>query len=103
MAHYLLIYRSDPATMAARPEPTPEQMQEMSAAWLGWRDGIGAALVDFGDPTVPVSEGADPTVGGYSLIEAESKDEALGLLAGHPHTAMGGKIDVYEVTPFPMG
>lgn len=103
MAHYLLLYRSDPAAMAAMPQPTPEQMEEMNAAWLGWRDRAGAAIVDFGNPTSPVSEGADASVGGYSLVEAESKDAALALLAGHPHAAMGGTIDVYEVTPFAMG
>jgi hypothetical protein len=102
MAHYLLIYRADPAARAAMPEPTPEQMQQMTDAWMAWRDRIGASLVDFGDPTVPVSAGADPTVGGYSLVEADSHEAALGLIAGHPHAAMGGTIDVYEVTPFAM-
>ena len=99
MTHYLLIYRADPAAM---PQPTPEQMQEMSAAWFGWRNRVGSALVDFGDPTAPVAD-ADPTVGGYSIVAADSHDAALALLAGHPHTAMGGRIDVYEVTPFAMG
>ena len=103
MSHYLLIYRADPAAMAAMPQPTPEQMEQMSAAWFGWRDRVGSAMVDFGDPTVPVNADADPTVGGYSLVEADSHDAALALLDGHPHTAMGGRIDVYEVTPFAMG
>ena len=75
---------------------------KMTAAWLGWRDRVGSAMVDFGDPTAPVSPGADPTVGGYSIVEADSHDAALALLAGHPHTAMGGTVDVYEVTPFAM-
>lgn len=103
MAHYLLIYRADPEAMASMPQPTPEQMQQMTDAWMGWRDRVGAAMVDFGDPTVPASAGADPTVGGYSIVEADSHEHAQSLIAGHPHAAMGGRIDVYEVTPFPMG
>jgi hypothetical protein len=60
-------------------------------------------LVDVGNPTAPVSADADPTVGGYSIVEADSHDAALALLAGHPHTAMGGLIYVFEVTPFTVG
>ncbi len=102
MARYLLIYRADPAARAAMPDPTPEQAQEMGAAWMGWRDRIGDALVDFGDPTSAVGD-ADPSVGGYSIVQAGSSDAAVALLDGHPHAAMGGTIDVYELTPFPMG
>lgn len=102
MANYLLIYRADPAATASMPQPTPEQAQQMADAWFGWRDRVGSAMVDFGNPTAAVSEGADPTVGGYSIVEADGHDAALALLDGHPHAAMGGRIDVYEVTPFGM-
>lgn len=103
MPNYLLIYRADPAAMAAMPEPTTAQMEEMAAAWYGWRDRLGTAMVDFGDPTVPASAGADPSVGGYSVIRADDHAAAEALLDGHPHRAMGGQIDVYEVRPFIVG
>lgn len=103
MSHYLLIYRADPAAMAAMPKPTPAQLEEMAASWYGWRDRLGTALVDFGDPTVPASPGADPSVGGYSVIVADDVAAAEALLDGHPHRAMGGRIDVYEVRPFMVG
>ena len=48
-----------------------------------------------------VSTGADRSVGGYSLIEAQDADSVESLLTGHPHRAMGGTIDVYELTPVP--
>lgn len=99
MTNYLLIYRVDPAAMAAMPEPTPEQAAEMTDAWNGWAARAGDAIVNFGDPTVPVSPGADPTVGGYSLLQADSYEAIATLLEGHPHTAMGGAIDVYETQP----
>ena len=99
MTNYLLIYRADPAAMAAMPEPTPEQGAEMMAAWNAWAERAGDAILDFGDPTAAVSPGADPTVGGYSLLQADSYDTIAGLLDGHPHIAMGGMIDVYERQP----
>ena len=51
MTNYLLIYRADPAAMAAMPEPTPEQAAQMMDAWNGWAARAGDAIVDFGDPT----------------------------------------------------
>lgn len=101
MARYLLLYRADPEAMAAMPEPTPEQAEQMNAAWNAWAQQVGAGLIDFGAPTVAVSDGADRSVGGYSLIEAGSADAVESLLTGHPHRAMGGTIDVYELTPIP--
>ncbi|MDQ4212477.1 hypothetical protein [Microbacterium capsulatum] len=99
MTTYLLIYRADPAAMAAMPEPTPEQAAEMMSAWTGWAERAGDAIVNFGDPTAPVSPGADPTVGGYSLLQGDSYEAIAALLEGHPHKAMGGTIDVYETQP----
>lgn len=100
MTTYLLIYRADPAARAEMPEPTPEQGAEMMQAWMGWAGRVGDAMVDFGNPTAAVSPGADASVGGYSLVSADSYDGVTALLDGHPHTAMGGTIDVYEVQPY---
>jgi len=100
MTTYLLLYRADPAAMAAMPEPTPEQGAEMMKAWMDWSDRAGDAIVDLGNPTAAASPAADASVGGYSLVQADSYDEVAELLDGHPHTAMGGTIDVYEAQPF---
>ena len=74
MARYLLLYRADPEAMAAMPEPTPEQAEEMNAAWNAWAQQVGAGLLDFGAPTAAVSEGADRSVGGSTLLEADDAD-----------------------------
>ena len=101
MSTYLLLYRADPAAMAAMPEPTPEEGAAMNKAWSDWAARVGGGLVDFGNPTSPVSPDADASVGGYSLITADSYDDVAALLDGHPHAAMGGTIDVYELVPPP--
>jgi len=99
MSHYLLIYRADPADAAADAGPDGGDVGRVVRVAGPGRVSDGRLRY----PTVPVSADADPTVGGYSLVEADSHDAALALLADHPHTAMGGRIDVYEVTPFAMG
>ncbi|MFE4951913.1 hypothetical protein ACFQ9V_17565 [Leifsonia sp. NPDC056665] len=101
MTNFLLIYRIDPAHIGAMPQPTVEEGAQMMAAWKDWAFRAGGTIVDFGDPTVPVSPSADPTVGGYSVLQAESFAEITALLQGHPHIAMGGTIDVYETHPVP--
>jgi hypothetical protein len=99
MSTYLLLYRADPAAMAAMPQPTSEEGAAMMQAWNDWAARAGDAIIDFGNPTAAVSPGADASVGGYSLLRAESYDDIAALLHGHPHSAMGGTIDVYEAQP----
>ncbi len=101
MTRYLILYRSDPEAIASMPEQTPEQAAEMTAAWNGWAERTGRAIIDFGAPTVPRSPGADPGVGGYSILEFDSPEALDESLAGHPHIASGGTIDVFELQPIP--
>jgi len=100
MANYLLAYHG--GSMAE----TPEAMQAQMAAWGAWFGGLGAAVVDGGNPagawrTVAaggaVSEGggANP-VTGYSVIKADSMDEAVKLALGCPIVSNGGSVEVCE-------
>lgn len=99
MTQFLVLYRADPAAIAAMPEPTPEQFEQMNAAWSQWAAKAGAAIVDFGNPTKPASDGADASIGGYSILQADNLAALQQVLEGHPHTAMGGRIEVHEITP----
>lgn len=101
MTQFLVLYRADPEAMAAMPEPTPEQAEQMTAAWNNWAAKAGSAIVDFGNPTKPASSGADPSIGGYSLLQADDLAALQRVLEGHPHTAMGGQIEIFEITPIP--
>jgi hypothetical protein len=87
----------------------PESEEEGAAvmqAWNDWFGGLGAAVVDAGNPT-----GASATVGsdgsttpggganpvtGYSIIGADSLDAALVLAKSCPQLASGGTIEVVE-------
>lgn len=101
MARYLLIYRADPAIRATLTQPSADQAAAMNAAWTAWASSVGDGLVDFGAPSIPISAGADPWVGGYSIVEAEDRAAVMSLLATHPHRAAGGTIDIHELSPIP--
>lgn len=101
MTKFLVLYRADPAAMAAMPEPTPDQVEQINQAWNNWAASAQQAIVDFGSPTKPASEGADASIGGYSILQADDFAALQVVLQGHPHTAMGGQIEVLELTPIP--
>lgn len=100
MANYLLIY-----TGTASQPSTPQEGEKVMQAWMGWFGQLGSAVVDGGNPcsmakTVAsngsVSEGGPSGVGGYSVLSANSLDEAVKLAKGCPHLAAGGQVEVYE-------
>jgi hypothetical protein len=51
-------------------------------------------------PTAGTTVSGD-SVGGFSILEAESADALQAVLEGHPHSAQGGTIEVYEFLPIP--
>jgi hypothetical protein len=101
MANYLLLYSG-----GGMPETEAEQAAVMQA-WMGWFGKIGSALVDGGNPTSgqaktiasdgSVSNGsAVGALGGYSVIKADSLDEAVALAQGCPALMGGSQISVIE-------
>lgn len=79
------------------------------AAWGGWFGQLGSKLIDPGNPfahggqavfkggTMPVSE---KPVTGYSIVSAESMDEAVELAKGCPLANIdGAAVCVYEALP----
>lgn len=83
--------------------PTPEQAQEVMAAFMAWASATGEALVDPGAPLGPaktvtagsVADGpADGPANGYSIIEAADLDSAVALVKGHPFVGRGGSLQV---------
>ncbi len=99
MSKYLLIYKADQDAAAQLAQATPEQQAAGMEAWMQWFGKVGPALVDGGSPLTSVS-GADPTVGGYSIVEADDAAALAALLEGHPHLEVG-TIDAHEFLPMP--
>jgi hypothetical protein len=88
---YLILYRADVSAAEQMARATPEQQQAGMQAWMEWFGKAGDAVVDPGSPV----SGDDRTIGGYSVLQAESRAALDKVLEGHPHTNMG-TIEVLE-------
>ncbi len=109
---YLFIYRN-PVAADAKP-PSPEEMQQMFAAWTGWRDKFKTEIIDLGDGLKPsgrvVRQGATTdgpyieakeVLGGYSIVEAASLERALEISKACPMLfTPGASIEVRELAGF---
>lgn len=102
MANYLLAYKG--GTMAQ----TDAEREAAMAAWGSWLGGLGAAIVDAGNPFGPaktvaadgsVADGASAGLSGYTIITAEDLTAAAALAQGCPVFAGGGSVEVYETIP----
>ena len=93
MAKYVYIYKG-----GSRPE-TEEEGAKVMAAWQSWLGGMGDHVVDAGMPfgeSRGVNGGSTSGLGGYSVVNAGSLDEAAEHAKGCPIFASGGTVEVYE-------
>lgn len=112
MKQYLLVFRAD---WGARPAATPEEAQARTKSYMDWVGGIAAQnkLVDKGNRLMPTgkvlrTKGSSTdgpyaeikeTIGGYSIIRANSYEEAIELAEGCPVLKIGGCVEVREINP----
>ncbi len=83
---------------------TPEAQEQAMQAWGAWFGTLGDVVTEVGNPfgastTVKSggrASGGTSALGGYSVIEAESLDEASGKADGCPVLQSGGTVEVYE-------
>jgi hypothetical protein len=101
MANYLLLYRG-----GSMPETETEQKAVMQE-WETWFSKLGSAVVDGGNPFTPnaktinkdgkISDGSGgPLPSGYSVIKANSLDEATRLAKDCPVLKGGAEVMVFE-------
>jgi hypothetical protein len=110
MKRYVVLYRA-PLDVAERfAQASAEEAQRGLQAWTDWMEKVGPALIDPGKPlgnprnvTSAGVTGSDTNVIGMSILQAESMDEALGMVSGHHHLrwAEGCEITVLEETVIP--
>jgi hypothetical protein len=97
------LYRADQSAAEAMAGLTPEQQQASMADWMAWAGRAGPAIIDLGSPLAPAAGTtvSGDSVGGFSILEAESAEALQAVLDGHPHSAQGGTIEVHEFLPIP--
>ena len=104
MANYVLIYQ---APGGAAMGGTPEEQATTMKAWTDWFGKLDGALVDGGNPATKTrtisadgsvrDEANGPT--GYSIIKADSLEQAVSLAKGCPVLqGPGNSVQVVETT-----
>lgn len=97
MQKFLVLYRSSVGAREQMAGASPEEAAAGMAAWRSWMEKAGPAIVDLGSPVAGAGD-----VSGFSILQADSRQELDGLLADHPHReAPGASIDVLEFLTLP--
>ncbi len=107
MAKFLFIYRE---STASRPQPSPEEMQALAAAWGAWMQKFSSAIVPGGDglkPTGRVVKDGLMTDGPYvetkeiivsfTIVQADDYDAALAIARACPP---GHTIEIREMAGY---
>jgi|SRR5215831_12136445 len=97
MNKYLITYHNGqmPGDAAA--------IEQVKMAFGKWLQEAGAAVVDPGAPVMFSSQIAsgNPSpkveIGGYSIIQASSDDDAAKILKTHPFVARGGTLQMSKI------
>jgi len=109
---FIVIYHAPKDAMEQAASATPEEMKAGMEPWFGWKKMVEekGGKVDIGNPlgngTAVTKNGTSPSqkeVVGYSIVEANSMDEAVEYLKSHPHLQWvdGCSIEVHESLPLP--
>ncbi len=111
MKEFVLLFR---ANWDGMPKVSAEEAQARTQKWVDWIEGIAAKgklasggnrlhnhgkLVKAGKVTDGPFIEAKESVGGYSIIKANSYEEAVELAKTCPVLAGGGIVEVREIHP----
>jgi hypothetical protein len=111
MKDFIVIYHAPAELMKQNANNDPEEMKKGMEAWMVWAGKCGDKLVSIGSPLmggIKLNHGGNSAasnkdVVGYSILKAESMDEAKSLLDGHPHLGWDAacEIEIHETMPLP--
>ena len=109
MKKFLVLYKAPASSFAQMQKATPDQQKAGMEAWMSWSKKAAASIVDMGSPLGKslrvTSSAAEPVandLGGYSIMQADSKEALAEAMKGHPHFMMPeGTIELIEVMPLP--
>jgi hypothetical protein len=112
--NFLAIYMGTPAALARWNAMPDSERQERQAAgiraWHEWADRNKDRIVEMGGPlgrTKSVSPAGIADIRNnmtaFTVIRAESHEEAARLFAGHPHFTLfpGEAVEIMECLPIP--
>lgn len=100
MAEYMFAFHG-----GAMPD-TPEEGAKVMAAWGAWMEGLGENMVNPGAPvgmskTVSASgvadDGGSNPLSGFTIVKADSVEDACKMAAGCPICDSGGSVEVAPI------
>ncbi len=110
MKDILFVFRNDPATI---PAGSPEELQAITKKWMDWIGSIeaqnklgnrGNSLAAAGKVVRPnnvITDGPyteiKEVLGGYTIVRADSLEEAVELADGCPIFSYGGSVEVRQI------
>ena len=110
MKKFLVLYKGSQSGFDQMMKATPEQQKAGTAAWMNWSKKVGSSIVDMGGPlgkSVRVAKGGAVSqvtndLGGYSVMQAETKEALAATMKEHPHFMMpDSSIEIIELMPIP--
>ena len=112
MKEFMMIFRNDKVN---EKQPSPEELQAMLKLWDNWIGGIaaqgklvGTNALGYQGRTINavgvVSDGpyaeVKEHVGGYTMVKADTFEEAVTMADGCPILAQGGTVEIRDVMVF---
>jgi hypothetical protein len=116
MKTFMAVYTGSPGAFEKYQQqyPDPEKRkaheQKGMEAWMKWVEDHAKSIVEGGGPlgkTKRVTKDGVADVrnnlAGYTVVRAESQEEAAKLFVGHPHFTIfpGDGVEIMEVLPIP--
>jgi hypothetical protein len=110
MKKFLVLYRASQSGFEQMMKSSPEQQKAGMDAWNAWSQRAAGAIVDMGAPlgkAIKVTKSGDVSaspndLGGYSVLQAESKEALAAQLREHPHFMMpDGWIEIVDIMAIP--
>lgn len=94
MPEFVFVYRAPSGY-----EGSPDEGQK----WNAWFNDLGGAVVEAGEPvftrTLVGECGLNTNLGGYSVVKADSLEQAAEFATDCPIIVHGGGVEVGELTP----
>lgn len=109
MKKFLVLYKAPASSFELMRKAAPEQQKAGMDAWMAWSKKASASIVDMGAPlgkSMRVTKGGSAPstndLGGFSILQGESKEAVAESLKGHPHFSMpDASVEVVELMAMP--
>ena len=109
MKKFLVLYMAPLASFEKAMKSSPEDSKKWMKEWQEWSETNKKAIKDPGSPVGKAKkisakgvEDLRNNVGGYSVVEAQSLDDATHLFGQHPHYNLPEAwVELIEVVDMP--